>query len=81
MKKNTFLILMLTCWCLLILAMLAKLLGANWFIATTNNEKFINVCNYIDNHFWLKATIMSIMSVISCSIYYIAVLNTGKRKL
>lgn len=75
MMKNKYKVLIISCWILLILAMILKLFGVDWFIATSENKRFIKVCDYIDNHFVVQSIVQSLFSVISCSIYYMAVLR------
>lgn len=41
-------------WGILILCMIVKLLGGNYFEIAVNNKNFISVCNFIDNSFILK---------------------------
>jgi hypothetical protein len=74
MKKHTLLVVIITCWIVLILALIAKLFGAN-FYPTSDNNTFINVCSYIDEHLWLKYTLACIMSLILNSLSFLAILG------
>ena len=42
----------ITCWVLLALCLVIKLFGGNFFNIVCTNERFIGVCNYIENS-WL----------------------------
>lgn len=42
------------CWIMLVICCIIKLFGGNWFEIICNNEHFIRICNYIDNHLALK---------------------------
>ena len=74
MKKHTLLVVIITCWIVLILALIAKLFGAN-FYPTSDNNTFINVCAYIDEHLWLKYTLACMMSLILNSLSFLAILG------
>ena len=77
MMKNKYKVLIITCWILLILAVIAKLFGADWFIAQTDNQRFMDICNYIQNSFWYYI-VSIIVNVTTSSIYYMAVLKEEK---
>lgn len=42
------------CWVMLIVCFIIKLIGGNWFEIICNNEHFIYICNYIDEHLILS---------------------------
>ena len=73
--KNKYKVLIISCWVLLVIAMILKLLGSDWFIATSDNKRFIKLCDYIDDHYVLQSIIYAIIGFISCNIYYMAVLQ------
>lgn len=81
MMKNPFKVLIIICWILLILCCVAKLFGANWFIASTDNQRFIDVCNYIDETKWLRFILRMSLNIFSCSLYYMAILKEKKLTL
>ena len=81
MMKNPFRVLIITCWILLLLCCIAKLFGANWFIAHTDNQAFIDFCNYVDKTYWLSFIIRATTNVLSCGIYYMAVMKESKFSL
>lgn len=73
--KNKYTVLIITCWVLLLICMIAKLFGANIFHPTTTNQTFINICEYIDSHLWLKYTTSCIVSLILNSLSFLAILG------
>lgn len=42
------------CWIMLIVCFIIKLFGGNWFEIICNNEHFINICKFIDEHLILN---------------------------
>lgn len=80
MMKNKYLILIISCWVLLALCIVAKLFGANIFIASTNNKMFIDFCNYVQNSF-LYYIITPLFNIVSTSIFLMAVLKQKKPQL
>ena len=80
MMKDRYKVLIISCWSLLGICFLVKLLGANIFIASSENERFITLCNYIDTTF-IRYIILYISNIISGSIYYMAVLKNNKPKI
>lgn len=44
-------------WIVLIICLIIKLFGGNWFELGTENDKFIKFCEYVDNTMWLKMTL------------------------
>lgn len=53
-------------WIALIICLIIKLFGGNWFELWLNNDKFISFCEFVDNTQWLKM-------ILACVIY----LGTG----
>ena len=49
-------------WILLAICLVIKLLGGNWFELSTDNERFIAICTFVDEHQWLKM-------ILACGIY------------
>ena len=52
-------------WVVLLLCLIIKLFGGNWFELWWENENFISFCNYVETKTWLKM-------VIACLIYLIS---------
>ena len=81
MMKNPIRVLIITCWILLILCCIAKLFGANWFIAHTNNQTFINFCDYVVKTPFLNFIVRFIVNTFSSSIYFMAIFQQKKPTL
>lgn len=81
MMKNPFRVLIITCWILLILCCIAKLFGANWFIAHTDNQTFISFCDYVVATPFLNFLVRFVVNTISSSIYFMAVFQQKKPTL
>lgn len=68
----------IVCWVALAICFGIKLFGGNLFEIMCENENFIKVCEYADNHFWADY-------VLSCSyslfaMYFLILAMCGKRK-
>ena len=79
MNKKNFKTLIIMCWILLAVCVVIKLFGGNWFELSTDNTKFIEFCNYVDNTMWLKMTIPCLVSL--CSNYILLCVLLNKTKL
>lgn len=77
MMKNNYKVLIISCWSLLLVCCLIKLLGADLFLAGTDNERFISLCSFIDTTI-LRYVILYVMNIVSTSIYFMAVLKEKK---
>lgn len=53
------------CWIMLIVCFIIKLFGGNWFEIMCNNEHFIYICNYIDQHAVVKHAISFVPYLLS----------------
>ena len=64
------------CWIALAICFGIKLFGGNLFEIICNNENFIKVCEYADNHFWAYYVI----NVIYCYVcmYFLTLAMIGK---
>ena len=63
--KNTYGMLITLSWILLIVCLIIKLFGGNWFELNSDNSKFIEFCNYVETHQALKMSIACVISVTS----------------
>lgn len=68
-------VLIIVCWIAYITCLIIKLCGGNWFEIATTNQRFIDICNYIDNTLWLKMMIACINFIIVGSIIILAILK------
>ena len=66
------------CWIALAVCFGIKLFGGNLFEIMCENENFIKVCEYADNHFWVRY-IMGLLNAI-VSIYFFILAVCGKIK-
>lgn len=72
--SNPYGMLITMSWLLLIVCLIIKLFGGNWFELGSENSKFIQFCNYVENIKWLKISIATTISIITtiplmCLIY------------
>ncbi len=61
------------CWIALAICFGIKLFGGNLFEIMCNNENFIKVCEYADNHFWAYYLINALNSFVLTYFYTLAV--------
>lgn len=66
------------CWIALAIYFGIKLFGGNLFEIMCNNENFIKVCEYADNHFWATYLIYLIYAYVT--IYFTTLAMIGKWK-
>lgn len=81
MTKKNFKVLILTCWALLLICLVIKLFGGNWFELNSENTKFIQFCNYVDNTMWLKMILACLIFIFTtlpviCMLYNVKKLST-----
>ena len=69
--KQKYKVLIIVCWAVYIACLIIKLCGGNRFEIATTNERFIAICDYIDNTLCLKAKICSIFYIISMYLIYL----------
>ena len=75
MTRKSFRTLIIMCWVVLLVCVVIKLFGGNWFEFATDNQHFIQFCNYVDNTQWLKMIIASVFSLISSYPVYLLIYN------
>lgn len=68
-------------WIVLIGCLIVKLFGGNWFELSTDNEKFIAFCGYVDQTIWLKKALACLIYLISGYFIICIVLNEKKLKI
>ena len=66
------------CWIALAICFGIKLFGCNLFEIMCNNENFIKVCNYVDNHFWADYLLYLIYGYISMHFLTLAMIGKWK---
>lgn len=60
--SNKYGMLIVVSWILLIVCLIIKLFGGNWFELSSENSKFIKFCTFVDKTMWLKM-------ILACIIY------------
>ena len=73
--KNKYSTLIYTCWVVLACCFLVKIFGGNLFEIAVQNEKFINACNFVDDHIWVKMILACVTFVFSGYISLCIVMN------
>lgn len=61
------------CWILLAVCFVVKIFGGNFFNIVCQNERFIKVCEYLDNSIILKILIGFISSLLCNSLFYLSI--------
>lgn len=83
-NNTTYGMLIVVSWVVLLICLVIKLFGGNWFELWWDNEKFISFCNYVENTMWLKMSIACVISLTSTlpiiSIIYNFNINKFKAK-
>lgn len=75
MMKNKYKVLIRSCWALLLICFGIKIFGGNLFEIVCENERFISLCNYIDNHNIIKYIIYCVISLILNSLTILAIMQ------
>ena len=68
------------CWIALAICFGIKLFGGNLFEIMCENENFIKVCEYADNHWWAYYTISTIYCLVSNYFFILAMCGEWKFK-
>lgn len=68
----------IVCWIALAICFGIKLFGGNLFEIMCENENFIKVCEYADNHFWARYLIGFIYSLVSTCFFTLAICQRRK---
>ena len=75
MKFNKLNVVIITCWILLVIALVLKLFGLNWFEPATDNQTFISICNYIESNLWLKLLTTCMICILLESLTILAMIK------
>lgn len=78
MMKNPLKVLIISCWSILLVMVCLKPLLSDQLLAGTNNQTFINVCEYIETSIWLSLPIYLLVNVTTTSLYFMAVFQWRK---
>ena len=68
-------------WIALIICLIIKLFGGNWFELWLNNDKFIGFCEFVDNTQWLKMILACVICVATTIPAMCVFLNVKKLNL
>lgn len=63
MTKKNFKVLILTCWALLLICLVIKLFGGNWFELNSENTKFIQFCEFIEGNMVSKMILYCLIAI------------------
>ena len=77
--NNKYGILIIVSWVVLLVCLVIKLIGGNWFELGVENDKFITFCGFVDDHLWLKMILACIIYLASG--YPIICIILNKKKL
>lgn len=66
-------------WVVLIFCLIVKLFGGNWFELSSENDKFVAFCNFVDNTMWLKMTLACMIYLFTN--YFILCILINRKKL
>lgn len=77
-NNDTYGMLITASWVVLIICLVIKLFGGNWFELETDNSKFIEFCTFVDNTMWLKMVLACIMYILSTYPVLCIILNEKK---
>ena len=61
------------CWALIICCAVITFFGGDFFKVIYNEPNFVKFCNYVDLHIWPKIMLGCISSLISYSLFYLAI--------
>lgn len=59
-------------WAVLGVCFVIKLLGGNWFEPSTDNERYIKFCDYVDTHLWAEIAVTFPMFCVSNALTILA---------
>ena len=77
--NDTYGMLIFVSWIVLIVCLVIKIFGGNWFELGTENSKFIEFCTYVDETMWIKMILACLINVVSN--YFVICLFLNKDKL
>ena len=75
MTRKSFRTLIIMCWVVLLVCVVIKLFGGNWFEFATDNARFIEFCEMVEYTKWLKMTLYCIIAVITTYPVICVILN------
>lgn len=79
-NKSTYGMFITISWILLIICLIIKLFGGNWFELWWDNKNFIDLCNYVDKHLFIKISLGCLISLITTYPLICIIYNKNKWK-
>ena len=77
-NRDTYGMLITVSWILLVICLVIKLFGGNWFELWWDNEKFIAACNYVENNTILKMIVACSFSILTTIPFICIILKRNK---
>ena len=77
-NNTTYGMLIVVSWVVLLICLVIKLFGGNWFELWWDNDKIISFCNYVEDTTWLKMSIACVIYLISTYLLVCIILNKDK---
>lgn len=68
----------LSLWIVLFILLIMKYCFGVWYPIVVENEKFITICEFIDNNIWIKYILLSIFYLLSFNIFILTATNKKK---
>jgi hypothetical protein len=65
-------------WITLALCFVVKIFGGNFFEIMCDNPNYKALCEYADSHLWLKYILFVVSSIVSISLYLLAIIKQYK---
>lgn len=76
--KSPYGLIILISWIALIICLIVKLFGGNWFELWLENDNFIKFCEFVDNTQWLKMVLACGIAIITTYPVYLIMLDNNK---
>ena len=76
--KKLIITIWISLWVVLIMLTIFKFCFNVWYPVIVDNQKFISVCNFIDNHEWLKTIIFFVLYWLSSNIIILTMIKKYK---
>ena len=76
--KSPYGLIILISWIALIICLIVKLFGGNWFELWLENDNFIKFCEFVDSTQWLKMVLACGIAIITTYPVYLIMLDNNK---
>lgn len=78
MKHNPYKVLIISCWSMLGVCFILKLLGLNWFETSVDSPTIISIFTYVNTRLWLQQIIACLICLTLVNFVILAVLKQRK---